>query len=300
MSKYIISCCTPADLTREHLESRDIKYIYFHYELDGKQYEDDLGLTMTMPEFYKAMVDGADTKTSQVNSGEFEEFFSKYLDEGYDIIHMTLSSGISGVYNSACIARDELSEKYPDRKIYIVDSLAAACGYGLLMDKIADMRDSGMDVDQLHEWIEENKSKVQHWFFSMDLTFFIKGGRISKTAGAIGNILNICPFMDVEPDGSLAVKKKLRGKKKAFAEMISTMKELAENGESYDDKIYIAHSACEEDVKIMTDMVAANFPKASDKIVIGEIGPTIGSHTGPGTVVVCFWGAPRVPEDDTF
>ena len=300
MSKYIISCCTTADLTREHLESRDIKYIYFHYELDGKQYDDDLGISMSMPDFYQAMVDGADTKTSQVNSGEFEEFFGKYLDEGYDIIHMTLSSGISGVYNSACIAREELSEKYPDRKIYIVDSLAASCGYGLLMDKAADMRDSGMDVDQLHEWIEANKNKVQHWFFSMDLTFFIKGGRISKTAGTIGNMLNICPFMDVEPDGSLAVKKKLRGKKKAFTEMIATMKELADNGVDYSDKVYVAHSACYEDAKIMTDMIEANFTKIAEPIKIEYIGTTIGSHTGPGTVVVCFWGEPRVAEEDTF
>ena len=198
MGDYILSCCSTADLTQEHFESRDIHYICFHFELDGKQYLDDLGKSIAFHEFYQAMANGADTRTSQINADEFIQYFTPFLKEGKDILHLTLSSGISGVYNSAMIAKEELEEKYPDRKIYIVDSLAASSGYGLLMDKLADLRDEGMDIDSLHTWAEENKLKLHHWFFSSDLTFFVKGGRISKTAGFVGSVMDICPLLNVD------------------------------------------------------------------------------------------------------
>ena len=131
MNNYILSCCSTADMTKEHFQKRNISYICFHFELDGKSYLDDLGESIAFDKFYQAMVDGADTKTSQINAEEFMEYFEPFLRDGKDIVHLTLSSGISGVYNSACIAREELLEKYPDREIYIVDSLAASSGYGL-------------------------------------------------------------------------------------------------------------------------------------------------------------------------
>ena len=131
MSDYIISCCSTADLTKEHFEKKDIQYICFHYELDGVQYPDDLGQSMPFDKFYQAMTDGADTKTSQINADEFEAYFESFLQQGKDILHLCLSSGITGVFNSANIAKDMLEEKYPDRKIYIVDSLAASSGFYL-------------------------------------------------------------------------------------------------------------------------------------------------------------------------
>ena len=152
MSNYVISCCSTADLTREHMLERNIKYACFHYELDGKEYMDDLGQSMPLPDFYKAMEAGAMTKTSQINQGEYMEYFRQFLDEGYDVLHCTLSSGISGTVNSARLAKEALKEEYPDRKIYVIDSLAASSGFGLLMDKLADLRDSGMDIDTLADW----------------------------------------------------------------------------------------------------------------------------------------------------
>ena len=146
MAKYVLSCCSTADLSEEHFLSRDIHYICFHYMLDGKQYEDDLGKSMSFDKFYEAMENGAETRTSQVNADEFIEYFTPFLEQGLDILHVSLSSGISGVSNSACIARDDLQARYPDRKIYIVDSLGASSGYGLLMDKLADLRDEGMRI----------------------------------------------------------------------------------------------------------------------------------------------------------
>ena len=139
MSDYIISCCSTADISEKHFLERDIHYICFHYELDGVAYIDDLGKTMDIEDFYKAMTEGADTKTSQINADEYEKYFEDFLKQGKDILHITLSSGISGTINSAQIAAQTLMEKYPDRKIYVIDSLAASSGYGLLMDKVADL-----------------------------------------------------------------------------------------------------------------------------------------------------------------
>lgn len=293
MSEYIISCCSTADLSKEHFTNRNIHYICFHYFLDGKPYADDLGQSMPFDKFYEAMANGADTKTSQINMEEFAEYFEPFLQEGKDIIHLILSSGISGVYNSAMLAKEDLAEKYPDRKIYIIDSLAASSGYGLLMDKLADLRDEGMDIDTLAKWAEDNRLKLNHWFFSTDLTFYVKGGRISKAAGAIGGMLNICPLLNVDLEGRLIPRQKIRTKKKVIAAIAEKMKELAENGTDYNGKCYISQSACYEDARAVADLVEAAFPHLNGKVEINSIGTTIGSHTGPGTVALFFWGQER-------
>ena len=157
MADYCITCCSTADLSKEYLEKRDIKYVCFHFELDGKDNLDDLWQSMTPEDLYKQMIDGAMTKTSQVSIGEYKDFFEPMLKEGKDILHITLSSGISGSYNSAVIAAKDLKEEYPDRKIYIVDSLTASSGFGLMVDTLADMRDSGKTIDEVHRWIATNR-----------------------------------------------------------------------------------------------------------------------------------------------
>ena len=179
MANYVLSCCSTADLSAEHFQERDIHYVCFHYELNGKTYSDDLGKSMPFDRFYAALAAGGETKTSQVNVEEFEAYFTPFLEQGMDILHVCLSSGISGVSNSANIAKKDLEEKFPDRKIYIVDSLGASSGYGLLMDRLADLRDSGMGIEELDQWAEEHKLNLHHWFFSTDLSFYVKGGRIS-------------------------------------------------------------------------------------------------------------------------
>ena len=293
MNNYVLSCCSTADLTKEHFQKRNISYICFHYELDGKQYADDLGQTISFDDFYKKMTEGADTKTSQVNVSEYEAYFEPFLKEGKDIVHVTLSSGISGTYNSACIARNEMMEQYPDRKIYIIDSLTASSGYGLFMDKLADLRDSGMSAEELAAWAEENKLHCHAWFFSSDLTFFVKGGRVSKTSGFVGNLLNICPLLNVSFEGKLVPRFKIRTKKKAIAAIVDKMVELAENGTDYNGKCYISNSACYEDAKAVADLIKDKFPKLNGDVLINSIGTTIGSHTGPGTVALFFWGKKR-------
>ena len=293
MSNYILSCCSTADLSAEFMEARDIHYICFHYEVDGTTYPDDLGQSIPFARFYQMMRDGAMTRTSQVAVGEYEEYFETFLRAGKDILHLTLSSGISGTLNSAVIAAEDLQEKYPERKIYIVDSLAASSGYGLFMDRLADLRDSGMSIDEVRDWAEDNKLKCLHWFFTSDLTFFIRGGRVSKASGMIGQMLNICPLLNVDAQGKLIPREKHRGKKKVIHAIVQKMKEQAENGLDYSGKCFISQSDCLSDARAVADAVEMAFPKLDGKVRIFDVGTTIGSHTGPGTVALFFWGQER-------
>ena len=293
MNQYIISCCSTADLSAEHFAERNISYICFHYELNGKEYADDLGKSISFDDFYLAMKNGAETRTSQINAEEFKNYFEAYLKEGKDVLHVCLSSGISGVTNSARIARDELAEQYPDRKILIVDSLGASSGYGLLMDRLADLRDEGKSIQEVYEWAEAHKLNLHHWFFSTDLTFYIRGGRISKTAGFFGGMLNICPLLNMDQEGRLIPRFKIRTKKKVFHAIVDKMEEYAEGGLDYSGKCYISQSACYEDARAVADLVEARFPKLNGKVLINPIGTPIGSHTGPGTVALFFWGSRR-------
>ena len=294
MANYVLSCCSTADLSKEHFESRDIHYVCAHYQLDNKDYPDDLGQSMPFDKFYQAMVDGADTRTSQVNAQEFEAYFTPFLEQGLDVLHLALSSGISGTYNSACLAKESLEAKFPGRKVNIVDSLAASSGFGLLMDKLADLRDEGMSLDELTAWAEAHKKNLHHWFFTSDLTFFIKGGRVSKTSGFVGKLLNICPLLNVSHEGKLIPREKIRTKRKVITAIVDRMAQHADNGTDYAGKCYISQSACYDDARAVADLIEARFPHLSGKVEINHIGTTIGSHTGPGTVALFFWGDERV------
>ena len=293
MSDYILSCCSTADLSKEHFDAREIKCVYFHYFLNGEEHLDDLGQSIPFDEFYKMMAEGAETKTAQVNVAEYIDHFRHYLDDGKDILHVTLSSGISGTVNSARTAAEMLKAEYPDRKIYIVDSLGASSGYGLIMDTLADMRDEGKSIDELHDWIEANKLRLHHWFFSTDLTFYVKGGRITKAAGFFGTMLSICPLLNMDDGGHLIPRDKIRTKNRVIKEIVERMKEHAQDGLDYSGKCFISMSACLDDAQAVATLVEESFPKLNGKVVINNIGTTIGSHTGPGTVALFFWGDER-------
>ena len=291
---YVLSCCSTADLSREHFEARGIHYVCFHYALDGVEYPDDLGQTIPFDEFYARMAAGADTRTSQVSITEYVEHFSRFLEQGLDVIHVCLSSGISGTINSAQNAALIVRERYPERKIYIIDSLGASSGYGLLMDTAADKRDEGLTVDECAKWIEDNRLKLHHWFFSTDLSFYVKGGRISKTAAIFGGLLEICPLLNMDDQGRLIPRYKIRTKKKVIRECVRKMEEHARGGHDYDGKCYISMSACLPEARAVADLVEEKFPKLDGRVVINSVGTTIGSHTGPGTVALFFWGDERV------
>ena len=294
MNPFVLSCCSTADLSKEHLDRRDIHYVCFHYTLDGVQHMDDLGVSMPLNAFYTALANGSVATTSQVNLSEYMNYFTGFLEQGLDVLHVCLSSGISGSYNSAMSAAMIAREQFPDRKIYVVDSLGASSGFGLIMETLADLRDGGMNIDELHDWVEANKLRMHHWFFSTDLSFYVRGGRISRAAGLFGSLLNICPLLNMDNFGRLIPRSKLRGKRKAISEIVERMEQHAENGLNYAGKCFISNSACYDDVRQVADLVEQRFPHLNGKVLINDIGTTIGSHTGPGTVALFFWGDERV------
>ncbi len=291
---YILSCCSYTDLSAQKMKELDIKYICTPYMMDGITYIDDLGETTSYEEFYKAMEQGAITSTSQLNQNELADYFRELLKTGQDMIHISLSSGLSGVSNSARLAVEDMKKEFPDRKIYLVDSLAAAAGLGLMMETASNLRAGGMGIDELYAWLEENKLKLHHWFFTTDLTYFVRGGRVSKASGFIGGVLNICPLMNVSNEGKLIPRAKVRGKKKVITEIVERMKEHAQGGTEYSGKCFMCNSACEDDAKEVAALIEEAFPNLDGKVQIYTIGTTIGSHTGPGTVAVFFWGDERV------
>ncbi len=293
MKDYKITCCSTCDLTAGHLASLGVAFAKYHYILDGKDHKDDLFVSSTPEQFYGAIAAGALPTTSQVTPEELIELWSPILAEGYDVLHIEFSSGLSGGYQSALTAQEEIKKHYPNRKLIIVDSLAASSGYGLLVDKAVELKNGGMDIDELAAWLEENKLRLRHWFFSTNLQHFKRGGRISGPAATIGTLLKICPVMDVNSEGKLIIRKKVTGKKKAIKEMYDQMFMQAEGGGDYSGKCYISHSLVMDDAKELASLVEKGFPKLNGKVEIDNIGTVIGSHTGPGTVALFFFSTTK-------
>jgi DegV family protein with EDD domain len=294
MSDYVLSCCSPVDLTPAWLEERSIRSVPFNYVLDGVWHKDDFGKTIAPKELYRRMLAGEDASTSQVGVGDYTTYFRSMLDQGLDVVHVTLSGGLSSTYNSAHIAAESLKDEYPDRTIYLVDSLCASAGYGLLMDRMAELKAEGMDAATLAAWAKEHRLEVNHLFCSGDLTFFVKGGRISPIAGKVGGMLKICPLMHVATDGSLQVKEKIRTKHKTKLRTVERMAQLAAGGTGYDQRVFISHADCLDDAREVADLITQQFPNVRDhEVHLFDIGATIGVHTGPGTVALFFWGDPQ-------
>ena len=294
MSKFVVSCCSTADMPRSYYEERDIKFVCFHYTMDDVEYLDDMGVSMPLDVFYKRIEQGATPTTSQVSVGQYVEHFEPELKAGRDIIHMTLSSGISGTYGSCLMALDDLKEKYPERKIIVIDSLTASVGFGLLVDYAADLRDQGISVEEAGLILEEKRMNVNGWFFCTDLTCLFRGGRISKTSMVVGSLLNICPVINIDFEGRLIPREKARGRKKAMEKVTEKMLELADDGADYSGGCFISHSACVADAEKLKEVVEEKFANLRGKIFINDIGTVIGSHTGPGTVALFFFGKKRV------
>lgn len=293
MAEYKLSCCSTADLPAEYFKERDILVSFFHCNINGNDYPDDMGKTLPFETFYKMVREGALPTTSQVNIEQYIERWEPGLKQGIDILHLTLSTGISGTYTSACAARDELAEKYPDRKIYVVDSLAASSGYGLLMDILYEKKHAGADIDTLHDWVEENKLCMNHWVLVSDLSHLKRGGRVSGTAAAIGTILSICPIIEVDVNGRLEIRRKVRGKKQAIQDIVREMEARAVDGLAYSGKCFISNSDCKSDARAVADKIEEKFPKLNGRVQIFSIGTVIGSHTGCGTIALFFEGAKR-------
>lgn len=292
-NSYVITCCSTADMPEKYLTDREIPYVCFHFRMEDKEYDDDLGKSIAIEDFYQKIRDGAMPTTSQVNPEQYEAMFEPILRKGKDIIHLTLSTGISGTYNSAIIARDEMLERYPGRRIEVIDSLTASVGYGLLLDTAWEKMQAGAEYEDLILWLKDNKLRLQGWFFTSDLTHLRRGGRISASAAFFGNMLNICPLMNIDYKGKLIPRDKCRGKRKVIKELAERMKLNAEGGTGYTGKCFLCHSSCPEDAQAAVALIEEAFPYLNGPVSVMNIGTVIGSHTGPGTVGIFFWGKLR-------
>lgn len=241
------------DLTKEYIESENIGLVSLILNLNGKLIKDDLGKTLTYKEFYNEMRKGATPTTSQINSYDFEEEFIKHIKNGDSIIYISLSSNLSGTFNSANIAKNNLIEEYPDAKIYLVDSLSVSVGQGFLVEKACDMRNNGLNAEEIVNWLEENKRKVVHSILIDDLNHLKRGGRISSTTATIGGLLNIKPTLYIDDDGKLVQGEKIKGKKKALRFLVNEVKERAINTEN--ETLYICHGDCLEEAETLKNMI---------------------------------------------
>ena len=286
MENYILSCCSTMDLRKGWAEERGVNLIYAKFFLEGEEFRDDFYESISQDKLFERMLSGEKSQTTQVNTEEYIGSFRKYLEQGQDIFHICLSSGVSGTFNSCHIAKDILLEEFPERKIEIVDSLMASCGYGLLVDKACELKKQGLDMETLRIEVEKWRNRLHGYFFTSDLRFFIQGGRVSKAAGFIGGLLKICPVLKITEEGKLKPIEKARGKKQAMENILSKMEK---EGYLSTEKCFISHSACPLDAKKLAESIRDRF-HPDGNIEIFDIGGTIACHTGPGTVSGFFFG----------
>lgn len=289
---FILSCESTVDMPYSYVNGRDIPVLFYYYNVDGVDYVDDmLRDPDALPNFYKMINEGKLPTTTQLNEYRYTEFFEEQLQKG-DLLHVCLGTGMTKSYQNALAAAEELKEKYPDRKIMVLDSLCSSSGYGMLVDTCADMRDNGATMEEIEQWVNENRKKIHHQFFSTDLKHFRRSGRMSGPTAMIATVLNICPIMRLDEKGSIIAYSKVRGKKNAITRTLDEMQAHAEGGLEYSGKCYICHSACLDDAKELKSEILERFANITE-IPIYDIGTAIGSHAGPGTVAVFFFGDER-------
>ena len=291
MSKeYVIMTDSSCDLSQELADQLGLEVLPLEVMADGKNYRNWLdGREIGFKEFYKLAREGKELKTSAVNTAAFEEKMEELLKEDRDILYIGFSTGLSTTYNSGEAAARELREKYPDRKIYTVDTLAASLGQGMIIYYAAKKKEAGATIEEVRDFVENEKLHMCHWFTVDDLNYLKRGGRISAATAAIGTMLSIKPVMHMDNEGHLVAVGKARGRKAALCQLLDTMGELGEGLEG--QTTFICHSDCMDDAQYVASQMKERFGVA--QVNINWIGPVIGAHTGPGTIGIFFWGRER-------
>lgn len=287
MNNYVITCTSACDLNKDILNKKNIKYACLKMIVNGQTYNDDFFSNYDYSKFYDDISNGMMPTTSQVGYGDYIELFEPILKDN-DIIHICISSGLSGDYSTAKLVADELNEK-SQHKITVIDSLGASSGYGMLVLLANDNKENGMSYDENIIWLENIKHKIHHWFISTDLTSYIRGGRISKTEGFVGTALKICPLMNMDSNGTLKPVEKIRTFTKASKSLVDKMIDLCDKGLDYSGYCMISCSNCDEQANNVANLIKTNFANIKD-VPIYHVGTTIGSHTGPGTIALYFIG----------
>lgn len=293
---FILSCESTVDLPYSYVDGREIAVLFYNYTVDGKEYVDDMLRDETaLPRFYQMLGDGKLPTTSQINEYRYIEFFDELLQKG-NVLHVVFGSGMTQSIQNARLAAEEMQEKYPDRKLIVIDSMCSSSGYGMLVDYAADMRDRGCTMEETAEWILQNRQRVHHQFYSTELDFYRRSGRMSGATAMIATILGICPIMRLDNAGKIIAYSKTRGKHNARKVTLDAMESHATGGKDYAGKCWVCHSNCPEDAQITKEELQARFPHIAGEIKICDIGTIIASHCGPGTVAVFFMGDERTPE----
>ncbi len=290
MNEYIIVTDSSIDFSAELASELKLHVVPLNVYLDEKHYTNYLDWREISPkDFYDAKRSGVKSTTSAPNVEDFAAVMEEGLKQGKDVLYLGFSSGLSGTYNAGRLAAEQLREQYPQRKIIDVDTLCAASGEGLVCYYAAKLRDEGKTMEEIVEWVEENKLKVNHWFTVEDLKYLRAGGRISATTAVVGTMLNIKPVLRVDNEGKLESFSKARGRKASIKMLFDLCKERATDPQN--QVIFLNHADCLDEAEYLADMLKKQL-QVKD-VVINSLGPVIGSHTGPGLLVIFFLGNER-------
>ena len=290
MDDYILLTDSSADLPAELVEELDVEVLPLSFTIRGTTLQNwPDNRDMAPAEFYRMLREGESATTSAVNVTEFVEKMEPHLKAGRDVLVAAFSSGLSATCHSAQIAAAELAEQYPERKVYVVDTLCASLGQGLLVWHAAKLKQSGKRLDEVGDWAEENKLRLCHWFTVSDLHFLKRGGRISPATAVLGTMLSIKPVMHVDDEGHLIKVGTARGRGASLKALVDHMAETADDPGN--QVVFISHGGCLEDAQKVAQDVKDRF--GTKEVVINYVGPVIGAHSGPGTVALFFLGSKR-------
>lgn len=289
MENYIITSDNMVDLPEEYIRKNQLRIMSLTYILDGVSYSEEHPLPYK--EFYAKMRAGSMPTTSQVNPEEARNKLLEFLKVNKNIIHIAFSGGLSGTYSSVALAAREIMEEQPDCRITVIDSLCASLGEGLLVHKALEWQKKGMSYDKLVQWLEEHKLNVCHNFTVDDLFHLYRGGRVSKAAAILGTMINLKPVLHVDDEGHLIAVGKVRGRKKSLTALVDAMEKQIGSWRSNNDIVFISHGDCEEDAQFVKNLVEKRFD--IHNFIINPVGPTIGAHSGPGTLALFYMGDVR-------
>ena len=290
MMQFEIITDSSANLPEDLIETHSLTILSLSFFVDKVEYYGyEKGKLTDLAQFYAMMREKKDITTSLVNTSVAMEQCESLLKQGKDILYIGFSSGLSGSFQSVSVALDELKERYPERKIYCVDTLAAALGEGLLVRHAIDLREAGKSIEEVSQWLLDNRLRLCHWFTVDDLFFLKRGGRISATTAVLGTALNIKPILHVDNEGHLIMMEKARGRKKSLDALIEHMQKTIENPEN--QYIYISHGDCIQDAEYVAKRVKELYPVK--EVFVRILDPVIGAHSGPGTLALFFLGNKR-------
>lgn len=287
---YVVVTDSSANLTDELINEYDIPVISLSFHVGEQEFKSyEKGKPTDLKRFYDMMRNGDTITTSLVSPDDFRSFFAEFLERGQDVLYIGFSSGLSGTYQSATIAAQDLADQYPERRILTIDTLSACLGQGILVCNAAQQRREGKSIDEVYRWVTEHRMSACHWYTVDDLFFLKRGGRISGTAAVFGSLLQVKPVMHVDEQGKLTVVSKARGRKQALAALVSHLEESII--EPQKQIIGITHADCPEDAAYLRDLITSRLTVKD--VVIHYLDPVLGAHAGPGTMALFFLGKTR-------